>query len=286
MTKRAKISVSAKRETEISKTKIKATNRGGVFIFFYVFPLSLAFILVPYVQICSASSLDIGKIYEEQTSYTDTVKTETETSNYNLATGGEIDEELRCANDGNPSGLWLKGQRIPSFIPNIESVSVRSKAVSNGIAYALRAVVSTSAIATSTDASVVCLSEKSSSYSGSSYTSLSMEFSPACELDTNTNYFLYIQTEDCATFGAGYNEPYIARKYDAWGGRRYYDFFRTTSIINDYDLHAIISFASTTEISVVESEYSIPFFLYLFIFGLIVMILVIIKSIDSKKNGN
>jgi len=256
---------------------------------FAIAPAVIAFFCI-FITPVSALEIEnprIDVIYLEETATEENIitETETETSNYNLATGGEINEDLRCANDGDPSKHWLLGQRIPSFIPNIKSVSVRSRAASNAIAYALRAVVSTSAIATSTDASVICLSEKSSSYSLTAYTSLLMEFSPACELETNTNYYLYIQTEDCADFGAGYNVPKITRKYDAWGGRRYYDFFRGTQMINDYDLHAVISFASSTyeAQTITNSEYTAPIIVFAVILIFIWILVYILKFFIKNK---
>ena len=271
MKKRDKILAEATSKAKISTSKIKAIKRGVVFIFFV-----FCFLCIP--TFCHAEKEDIGKIYQEQTSHVNTTETETITSLYNLAPGGEIDEEIRCDNDGNPSYPWTLGQRIPSFIPNIKKISVRTKATTATIQYQLRAYVSTASIATTTSASVICTSDISAVKDTITYASLEMTFNPACELDPNTNYWIYIDAVNCETApGVNYNTPKLARKYDAWGGRRYYDFYRTTSIINDYDLHAVISYASTTDILMIESEYTIPFLLYIFIFGLIVIMIVIVK---------
>lgn len=226
-----------------------------------VFPALFLFFFGVSLPIAHAESIRVDQIYSIEETVAST--TTTGTANYWLADGGEVDEPIRCENDGSASEPWIVGQRLPAMWPAIERVAVRARAVSAGVDFQIQAFISTAAMASAsaTPSTIICTGSISDVKNTTAFSDLTSVFSPACELEPDKAYFLYIGTKNCETWAVGVNAPNLARKYDAWGGRRYYDFYRTTSIINDYDLHAKISWASTTE-TTTQTTYTAPIIIW------------------------
>lgn len=252
------------------------------------------FILCLFLLLCSpvkAEDLSIEKIYLEKTSETTQIATKSERvlTFYDFVGLGSIDEPIRCDNDGDPSENWVLGQRIAP-ICNLTRVIASTKSGTTNIGYKLRAFVSTSSISTSTDPSIICVSELSQEYDQTTYTGITMDFLEPCDMPADIKeYWIYIQAEECETSGAGYNVPFLARGYNLYNQANnkdsYYDYFRSTSRIDDYDLVASFYYSSSTfgETTTSNYEYNIPFIVYILILTVVVSCLFLI--LIMKKNG-
>lgn len=251
---------------------------------------SIAFFL--FIPIfCFASQedqrLDIIYLEEVEKEVFGVDKTENELTFYDYKGAGAIDEPIRCDIDGDPTTPWILGQRIAP-ICSLSRIEATTKAGTNGLGYKLRAFVSTSSISTSTDPSIICVSELSQEYDQTTYTDITMDFLEPCDMKADIKeYWIYIQAEECEVLGVAYNIPLLARGYNLYNQANnkdsYYDYFRENTRIDDYDLVASFYYASSTyEMTTIKkSEYQAP----LVIFLIILIFLYILWKIyfDIKK---